>query len=60
MDQDGSQTVQLNATYKVARKRLEAMERQRAELDEAIDELKAQMGWAEEILAAAHQKNAAQ
>ncbi|MEZ5912396.1 MAG: MerR family DNA-binding transcriptional regulator [Paracoccaceae bacterium] len=59
-NQDGTQMVQLNATYRVARERLAAMESQRAELDEAIADLKAQMAWAEEILATAQPRAAAQ
>ncbi|AXQ94172.1 MerR family DNA-binding transcriptional regulator [Cereibacter azotoformans] len=51
-DRDGSQELQLERTYQVARQRLEQMERQRAELDEAIAELKDQLAWGEEALAA--------
>ncbi|MBN2907101.1 MAG: MerR family DNA-binding transcriptional regulator [Rhodobacteraceae bacterium] len=37
--------VQLRTTYDIARQRLSDMERQRAELDEAIRELKQQLAW---------------
>ena len=46
-DQDG----QLSRTYEIARDRLTVMERQRADLDDAIAELKEQLVWAEEVLA---------
>lgn len=51
-DRDGSQEVQLMRTYEVARARLAQMEAQRAELDEAITELKDQLAWGETALAA--------
>lgn len=50
-DRDGSQETQLTRTYDVARARLAQMEAQRAELDEAIDELKGQLVWGAEVLA---------
>ena len=51
-DRDGRHEVQLSRTYEVAKQRLDRMERQRAELDEAIAELKEQLAWGEEALAA--------
>ena len=39
------QETQLKRTLEVARERLDDLERRRAELDEAIGELKAQMDW---------------
>jgi len=45
------QATQLNRTLAVARDRLHDMERQRAELDLAIDDLKAQMALVDEMLA---------
>ena len=52
-DRDGrQQEAQLRRTYEVAQDRLAQMERQRAELDEAIAELKEQMAWGEGVLAA--------
>lgn len=48
---DGSQERQLEQTCAFARDRLTQMQRQRAELDTAIAELKNQLSWAEEVLA---------
>ena len=42
-DRSGSNVAQLQRTYALAEERLSAMERQRAELDEAISELRAEM-----------------
>ncbi len=42
---DDSQETQLRETYALAQKHLAGMEAQRAELDEAISELKTQMDW---------------
>lgn len=42
-DRDDDQREQLAKTYKVAERHLAEMQSQRAELDDAIDELKAQM-----------------
>lgn len=42
---DDSQETQLRETYSMAQKHLSAMQAQRAELDEAIAELTAQMDW---------------
>lgn len=50
-DRDGHQEAQLSRTYEIARDRLTVMERQRADLDDAIAELKEQLIWAEEVLA---------
>lgn len=50
-DRDGSQETQLTRTYDIARARLAQMEQQRAELDEAIAELKGQLIWGAEVLA---------
>ena len=50
-DRDGSKEVQLLRTYEIARTRLAQMEAQRAELDEAISELKDQLAWGEAALA---------
>lgn len=52
-DREGrQQEAQLRRTYEVAAERLAQMERQRAELDEAIVELKDQMAWGASVLAA--------
>lgn len=45
------QQTQLRKTYEIAQDRLADMERQRAELDDAITELKDQMKWGEKMLA---------
>jgi DNA-binding transcriptional MerR regulator len=58
-DRDGHQEAQLSRTYEIARDRLTVMERQRADLDDAIAELKEQLIWAEEVLAPFH-RNAAE
>jgi len=42
---DGGEVEQLSQVYAMAEKHLSAMEAQRAELDEAITELKSQMTW---------------
>jgi DNA-binding transcriptional MerR regulator len=52
-DRDGSQQeAQLRRTFEVAQTRLAQMQRQRAELDEAIAELQDQMEWGARQLAA--------
>jgi DNA-binding transcriptional MerR regulator len=52
-DRDDRQLTQLRRTVDVARTRLAAMERQRAELDDAIVELRAELDWATGVLAGA-------
>jgi DNA-binding transcriptional MerR regulator len=59
-DRDDSQETQLRATYAAARARLDQMERQRRELDEAIDELKEQLAWGESVLAGFASRTAAE
>jgi DNA-binding transcriptional MerR regulator len=54
---DDSQHTQLSTTYEFAKRHLDAMERQRAELDEAIAELKEQMVWGASRLAELAKKN---
>jgi hypothetical protein len=44
------QATQIQETYRIACARLEQMERQRDELTEAIDELKAQLDWGRQLL----------
>lgn len=51
-DRDGSQHAQLARTVEVARDRLAQMERQQAELAEAIAELRGELAWGEAMLAA--------
>mgnify|MGYP002621669430 CR=1 FL=1 len=50
-DRGDAQEEQLRRTYEVARERLQQMERQRDELNEAIDELKGQLEWGAEMIA---------
>ena len=59
-DRDDSQLTQLRETYAVACERLADMERQRAELDEAIAELKEELDWGAKVLASYQQESAAQ
>ncbi|GAA5070494.1 MerR family DNA-binding transcriptional regulator [Roseibacterium beibuensis] len=54
------QTTQLSRTLDIAQDRLSDMERQRAELDDAIDELKSQMGLVSDMLAARSTRDAAE
>jgi DNA-binding transcriptional MerR regulator len=51
-DRDGSNEAQLMRTYDIAKDRLAQMEAQRAELDVAIADLKAQLAEGEKALAA--------
>jgi len=48
---DDQQTTQLSRTYTLAQERLAAMESQRDELTNAIEDLKEQLRWGEKILA---------
>ena len=50
-DAGDQQLTQLTETYKIAQDRLAAMISQREELDEAIEELKEQLKWGEEMIA---------
>ncbi len=50
-DVDDQQETQLSQTYEIAKERLADMERQRAALDEAIDDLKTQLAWGAQRLA---------
>lgn len=45
------QQTQLRKTYEIAQNRLDDLKRQRAELDEAIADLKEQLKWGEKIIA---------
>ena len=49
-DMGDQQFTQLSKTYEMASQRLADMERQRGELDEAINDLKAQLAWGESML----------
>ena len=53
------QAVQLERTYELANERLKVMEQQRDELNEAIDELKAQLAWGEDMLKSLRKSGAA-
>ncbi len=54
------QHTQLSRTYDIARARLADMERQRAELDHAITELKDQLKWGERVIASMNDSEAAE
>ena len=58
-DRNGSNEAQLSRTFDLARQRLTQMESQRAELDTAIVELKAQLTEGEAALAAFRRETAA-
>jgi uncharacterized FlaG/YvyC family protein len=44
------QQTQIQRTYEIAQERLADMERQREELTEAIEDLKSQLKWGEQLL----------
>lgn len=50
-DAGDQQLTQLTRTFEIGQERLADMERQRAELDEAITELKEQLKWGEDMIA---------
>ena len=49
-DEDDQQRTQIMRAHELAQKRLAEMERQRAELDDAIEELREQIAWGEQML----------
>jgi DNA-binding transcriptional MerR regulator len=58
---DDQQQTQLARAYAVARERLQDMENQRDALNEAIEDLKAQLKWGEKVIASAqHAREAAE
>jgi DNA-binding transcriptional MerR regulator len=59
-DMGDQQATQLRRTYDLAQKRLAEMVAQRDELNVAIDELKQQIAWGDQILTAMGQKAAAE
>ena len=59
-DRDDSELKQLRKTYDIARERLADMEHQRAELDEAIADLKQELAWGENVLRNADRPKAAE
>ena len=58
-DKGDNQQTQLTAAYDVAMNRLADLERQRAELDVAIDDLKDMIKWGEDIIAQFNERHAA-
>ena len=54
------QVTQLTKTHELGRKHLADLERQRAELDDAIDDMKSQLEWIEKRLSELTAHNAAQ
>ncbi len=56
---DGGKEEQLTQVYAMAEKHLAAMQAQKAELEEAISELKAQMAWGADRINEMKQKSAA-
>jgi DNA-binding transcriptional MerR regulator len=59
-DRDDSALKQLRTTYDIACQRLADMERQRAELDEAIADLKQELAWGDAVLSNADNPKAAE
>ena len=59
-DLGDSQATQIRKTREVAQKHLDGMIAQREELDSAIDDLRQQLSWADQILSDASQKEAAE
>ena len=60
-DRGDQQFTQLSRAYEIAKERLADMERQRDELTTAIDELRDQMKWGDQMLASLrHSKKAAE
>jgi len=49
-DEDDQQRTQIMRAHELAQKRLAEMERERAELDAAIEELREQIAWGEQML----------
>ncbi|NBB97875.1 MAG: MerR family DNA-binding protein [Alphaproteobacteria bacterium] len=59
-DRDDSELKQLRKTYAIAQERLADMERQRAELTDAISELQQDLAWADDVLSQADRPRAAE
>lgn len=59
-DLGDQQATQLARTYEMGVERLQVMQRQRAELDEAIGELKEQLEWGSKLLASQNIRQAAE
>ncbi len=54
------QRTQMQRTYELAQQRLREMERQRDELNEAIEDLRDQLKWGEQVIASQDQSKAAE
>ncbi len=54
------QRTQMQRTYELAQQRLREMERQRDELNEAIEDLRDQLKWGEQVIASQEQSKAAE
>jgi DNA-binding transcriptional MerR regulator len=52
---DDQQQTQLTRTYEIAQERLSDLERQRSDLDEAIEDLREQLKWGEKMIASLNQ-----
>ncbi|MFP4274162.1 MAG: MerR family transcriptional regulator [Paracoccaceae bacterium] len=52
---DDQQQTQLTRTFEIAQKRLADLERQRKELDDAIEDLREQLSWGEKMIASLNQ-----
>lgn len=59
-DIDDQQITQMTRTFEIAQERLSDMENRRAELDQAIEDLKQHLAWGEQMLAAVKTKEAAE
>ena len=59
-DIDDQQVTQLTRTFEIAQERLRDMEKRRAELDQAVTDLKQQLAWGEQMLASLKAKEAAE
>jgi DNA-binding transcriptional MerR regulator len=59
-DMGDQQATQLTRTHEIAQERLADMERQRAELDEAIADLRAQIDWVGRMIESLNQSDAAE
>ena len=57
---DDGQATQLAESYRAAERHLADLETRRAELDQVIDDLRAQMAWGREMLARLHRRTAAE
>ncbi len=56
-DMDDQQHTQITRTFEIAQQRLSEMELQRDELDDAINDLKDQLKWGEQLIASSKNKD---